>query len=308
MQEESKHFVFLISLTINSIWPKDFSDLFIFSSRAEKYGLDLLKAQPSELTAYQFQKWAEEQLHRPARDVIFVGHIQLRVEGLERMQTGYEPVISPSTIEFIKPSLGLLGHVHDKISHGKYHYSGDIVPDNIIEAEIVSIEADGKVNIEKPAPEKGFYIHTRVPGGGWENAFHPIETVKFCKVLIKAQDEADLAAKMETAQGFLKTRGEGLGEDSLVCKFDVETPDPAVSDAVFRHENTIRTSMGKVAEVVSPTINVTSFSQHAASVENKADWQKKDMSEKFHEWRRRRGFESNETEDHELDEKIRQVL
>jgi len=280
-----------------------------FKPIAERYGLDLLKTSPGDLAAYQFQKWAEDQLCRPGRDAVFVGHIQLGLGGLEKMTTGYEPIISPATIEFIKPSLGLLGHVHDLISHGKYHYSGNLVPKTMIESEIVSISDDLQVKTERSAPRKGFYIHKRLPEGGtWQNVFHPVETVRFCQILVRAENEANLATKMEVAHQYLKTQGEGSDRGNVVCKFDVETPDPTVSDALFRQENIIRESMGKGMEIVSPSINVTSFSQHAARVEDESAWRKKDPRNKFFDWRARRGYERNEAEERELSDKIAMVL
>lgn len=279
-----------------------------YKAVAEEYGLDMLRSQPGELVAYQFQKWSEMKLSRAGREAIFVGHIQLGVEGLEKMETGYEPVISPATIELIKPSLGLLGHVHDTISHGKYHYSGNIVARSMTEAEIVTVQDGGEIRIDRKNPGKGYYIHTRTPEGPWKSAFHKIDTVRYSKIHINARDEAELVLKMGKAQEYLQAAGKDCGEDGIVCKFDVETPDPAVSEVVFRHENVMRETMGDKAEIVPPSINVTSFSEYAARVKDADEWYGKDPLTKFHEWRHRRGFESNSAEDIELNEKISQVL
>lgn len=178
----------------------------------------------------------------------------------------------------------------------------------MIESEIVSISDDLQVKTEKPAPRKGFYIRKRLPDGTWQNGFHPVETVRFCQILVKADNEANLAAKMEVAHQYLKAQGEGPDQGNIVCKFDVETPDPTVSDALFRQEDIIRESMGKGMEIVSPSINVTSFSQHAARIEDESAWRKKDPRNKFFDWRARRGYERNETEEREFSDKIAIVL
>ncbi|HOD75845.1 MAG TPA: metallophosphoesterase, partial [Syntrophorhabdaceae bacterium] len=246
-----------------------------FKKVAETYGLDLLKTQPGDLAAYQFQKWAEEKVHREGRDAIFVGHIQLGIDGLDKMKTGYEPAISPETINFIKPSLGLLGHVHDLISYGNLHYSGNIVPRSMTEAESVIVGDDGSVRYTRRPQKKGFYVHTRQPDGSWENTLHEIETARFCEISIHARDEEDLAVKMQAARDHLKQISTGMDEDGIICKFNIETPDQAVSEALFRHENTVRDEIGGVVDIVSPSINVTSFSDHAARVENIPEWQKK---------------------------------
>lgn len=279
-----------------------------FKKIAEVYGLDLLRTQPGDLAAYQFQRWAEEKIHREGREAIFVGHIQLGVDGLDKMKTGYEPAISPETINFIKPSLGLLGHVHDLISYGNLHYSGNIVPRSMTEAESVNINDDGSVRYTRQPQKKGFYVHARRPDGTWKSTLHEIETARFCEISISARDEEDLAGKMQAAQEYLEQRSVGMGEDSLICKFNVETPDQAVSEALFRHENAVREQVGRVVDVVSPSINVTSFSDHAARVENIPEWQKKSAHEKFHEWRNQRGFNVGHDEVSELDEKISRVL
>lgn len=227
------------------------------------------------------------------------------------METGYEPGISPVTVDLIKPTLGLLGHVHDVISHngkcGRYHYSGSIVAKTMSEAEVVEVFAE-TVNVVKERPKKGFYIHTSLAGGGWESAFTEISTTRFCKIIMNADNEKDLEGKMEAARAVLQDRAEGCMEDGLVCKFNIETPDPVVPEAVLKHENTIRNSLGSAVDIVSPAINVTSFSSYVARVEDSAAWQGKDPRDKFHDWMRRRGYESDETEERELDEKIRMVL
>lgn len=283
-----------------------------FEGIAAEFGFDMAKTQVKDLVAYQFHKWSEMQLARQGREPVFVGHVQLGLEGLEKMETGYEPGISPVTVDLIKPTLGLLGHVHDVISHngkcGRYHYSGSIVAKTMGEAEVVEVSAGGAVKVVKERPKKGFYIHTSLGGGKWESSFTEISTTRFCKIIMNADNEKDLEGKMNAAKEALKDRAQGCMEDGLVCKFNIETPDTAVPEAVLKHENTIRNSLGSVVDIVSPAINVTSFSSYVARVEDSSAWQGKDPRDKFHDWMRRRGYESDEAEVRELDEKIRMVL
>lgn len=283
-----------------------------FEGIAAEYGFDMAKAPVADLVAYQFQKWSEMQLARQGREPVFVGHVQLGLEGLEKMETGYEPGISPVTVDLIKPTLGLLGHVHDVVSHkgkyGQYHYSGSIVAKTMSEAEIVEVSSGGTVKVVKEAPKKGFYIHSRHGDGRWESIFTEITTTRFCKIIMDADNEKDLEGKMTVAKDLLKNRADGCMEDGLVCKFNIETPDMAVPEAVLKHENTIRNSLGSAVDIVSPAINVTSFSSYVARVEDSAAWQGKDPRDKFHDWMKRRGYDSDETEERELDEKIRMVL
>ncbi len=283
-----------------------------FEPIAAQHGFDMAKTPVADLAAYQFHQWSEVQLGRQGREPVFVGHVQLGLEGLEKMETGYEPGISPITVDLIKPTLGLLGHVHDVISYhgkyGQYHYSGSLVAKTMSEAEIVEVSDSGTVQVIKEPPKKGFYIHTRLGDGRWKSDFTQISTTRFCKIIMKADNEKDLEGKMDAAKAALKNRAEGLREDGLVCKFNIKTPDAAVPEAVLKHENAIRNVLGSAVDIISPAISVTSFSDYVARVEDSVAWQGKDPRDKFHDWMSRRGYKSDEAEEREIDEKIRMVL
>lgn len=271
---------------------------------------DMSKTKISELVSMELESWRVLPRHLRARDAIFAGHIQ--TEGYEKMESGYEPVISTEEIKkAINPSLGLLGHIHEAGEIGKgFFYSGSLIAGNMSDAGVVEIK-NRKLYIKKKPPVKGFYLHEknfRQPqaSAAWKSSFIEVSGPSYLKVFMEIKNKEDLEKGFELLERYLSPGNTDLKTGKIKpCRtyVQIQAELAGVEAREFIEQESVlrkkidETYNGKII-LRPPRIisQVLTRGKESLRVGDRNSWEKKTLKDKFFDWGKENGkaFEADE--------------